>query len=64
MSCEGDIATLEQENRLMRARMERLEVENIQLQKQVDALLIIAESKDRERLKVIEEIWKNTREKS
>jgi len=62
--CEGDIATLDQENRLMRARMERLEVENIQLQKQVDALLIIAESKDRERLRVIEEIWKNTREKS
>ena len=41
MSCgnhcyESEIATLEQENRQMRARMERLEVENLQLQKQVD----------------------------
>lgn len=68
MSCnnhcyESEIATLEQENRQMRARMERLEVENIQLQKQVDALLIVAEAKDKERLKVIEEVWKNTMEK-
>lgn len=66
MSCnnhsyESDIATLEQENRMMRARMERLEVENEQLQKQVDALIIVAEAKDRERLKVIDEIWRNTR---
>lgn len=69
MSCnkhcyESDIATLEQENRMMRARMERLEVENVQLQKQVDALIIVAEAKDRERLKVIDGIWRNTRENS
>jgi len=69
MSCgnhcyESEIATLEQENRQMRARMERLEVENLQLQKQVDALLIVAEAKEKERLKVIEEVWNNTREKS
>lgn len=69
MSCgnhcyESEIATLEQENRQMRARMERLEVENIQLQKQVDALLIITEAKEKERLRVIECIWKNTMEKN
>ncbi len=69
MSCsnhsyESDIATLDQENRQMRARMERLEVENLQLQKQVDALLIVAEAKDKERLKVIQEVWQNTLEKS
>ena len=69
MSCtnhcyESEIATLEQENRQMRARMERLEVENLQLQKQVDALLIIAEAKEKERLKVIQEVWQNTIQKS
>lgn len=68
MSCnnhcyESDIALLEQENRLMRARMERLEAENLELQKQVDTLIIVAEAKERERLKVIEEVWKNTMEK-
>lgn len=56
-----EIETLEVETRMMRARMERLEVENVQLQKQVDALIIVAEAKDRERLKVIDEIWRNTR---
>lgn len=61
---ECEIETLEVENRMMRARMERLEVENLQLQKQVDALLIVAEAKEKERLKVIEEVWNNTREKS
>ena len=66
MSCgnhcyESEIATLEQENRQMRARMERLEVENVQLQKQVDALIIVAESKERERIKVLEDVWKHTR---
>lgn len=69
MSCgnhcyESEIATLEQENRQMRARMERLEVENLQLQKQVDALLIVAEAKEKERLKVIQEVWQNTIQKS
>lgn len=63
-NCQDDIATLEQENRMMRARMERLEVENVQLQKQVDALIIVAEAKDRERLRIIDEIWRNTRENS
>lgn len=66
MSCgnhcyESDIATLEQENKQMRARMERLEVENLQLQKQVDALLIIHEARERERIKVLEDVWKHTR---
>lgn len=69
MSCgnhcyESDIATLEQENKQMRARMERLEVENLQLQKQVDALLIVAEAKEKQRVQVLEEIWRNTMEKS
>lgn len=59
-----EIETLEVETRMMRARMERLEVENLQLQKQVDALLIIAEAKDKERLKVIQDVWQNTIEKS
>ena len=66
MSCgnhcyESEIATLEQENRQMRARMERLEVENLQLQKQVDALIIVAEAKERERISVLEDVWKHTR---
>lgn len=50
MSCsnhsyEADIATLEQENQQMRARMNRLEAENLELQKQVDALLLIIKDK-------------------
>lgn len=61
---ECEVETLEVETRMMRARMERLEVENLQLQKQVDALLIIAETKEKERLKVIQEVWQNTLEKS
>ena len=69
MSCnnhsyESDIATLDQENRQMRARMERLEAENIELQKQVDALLLVAEVKEKKRLEVIQEVWQNTIEKS
>lgn len=69
MSCnnhcyESDIATLEQENRLMRARMERLEGENLELQKQVDALLLVAEVKEKKRLEVIQDVWKHTMEKS
>ena len=69
MSCnnhsyESDIATLDQENRQMRARMERLEAENIELQKQVDALLLVAEVKEKKRLEVIQEVWQNTIQKS
>ena len=69
MSCgnhcyESDIATLEQENRLMRARMERLEAENLELQKQVDALLLVAEVKEKKRLEVIQDVWQNTMAKS
>jgi cell division protein FtsB len=69
MSCnnhsyESDIATLDQENRQMRARMERLEAENLELKKQVDALLLVAEVKEKKRMEVIEEIWKNTMERS
>jgi cell division protein FtsB len=68
MSCnnhsyESDIATLDQENRQMRARMERLEAENLELQKQVDALLLVAEVKERKRLEVIQDVWKHTMEK-
>jgi cell division protein FtsB len=69
MSCtnhsyESDIATLDQENRQMRARMERLEAENLELQKQVDALLLVAEVKERKRLEVIQDVWKHTMEKT
>lgn len=69
MSCdrhcyESDIATLEQENRQMRARMDRLQEENTMLIKQVDALLIMVKSNEADRLKVIQEVWKNTMEKN
>lgn len=69
MSCgnhcyESEIATLEQENRQMRARMERLEAENLELQKQVDAMLLVAEAKEKQRVEVLEEIWRSTMEKS
>lgn len=69
MSCgnhcyESDIATLEQENQQMRARMNRLEAENLELQKQVDALLLVAEVKEKKRLEVIQEVWQNTIAKS
>lgn len=69
MSCgkhcyESDIATLEQENRQMRARMDRLQEENTMLIKQVDALLIMVKSNETDRLKVIQEVWKNTMEKN
>lgn len=69
MSCgnhcyESDIATLEQENQQMRARMNRLEAENLELQKQVDALLLVAEVKEKKRLEVIQEVWQNTMAKS
>lgn len=68
MSCnnhcyENDIATLEQENRQMRARMNRLEDENTMLIKQVDALLLMVKSNEADRLKVIQEVWQNTLEK-
>lgn len=68
MSCgnhcyESDIATLEQENRQMRARMERLQDENTMLIKQVDALLLMVKSNEADRLKVIQEVWQNTMEK-
>ena len=69
MSCdrhcyESDIATLEQENRQMRARMDRLQEENTLLIKQVDALLIMVKSNEADRLKVIQEVWQNTIQKS
>jgi hypothetical protein len=69
MSCdrhcyESDIATLEQENRQMRARMDRLQEENTLLIKQVDALLIMVKSNEADRLKVIQEVWQNTMEKN
>lgn len=69
MSCnkhcyESDIATLEQENRQMRARMDRLQDENTLLIKQVDALLLMVKSNEADRLKVIQEVWQNTREKN
>jgi len=61
---ESDIAMLEAESKLMRARMERLEGENLELQKQVDALLLVAEVKEKKRLEVIQDVWKHTMEKS
>lgn len=69
MSCnnhsyENMLEELELEARFMRARMNRLEAENLELQKQVDALLLIVQTKERNRVSTIEEIWKNTRDKS
>lgn len=69
MSCnnhsyENMLEELELESRFMRARMNRLEAENLELQQQVDALLLIVQTKERNRLSTIEEIWKNTRDKS
>lgn len=69
MSCnkhcyESDIATLEQENKQMRARMDRLQDENTMLIKQVDALLLMVKSNEADRLKVIQDVWKNTMEKN
>jgi FtsZ-binding cell division protein ZapB len=61
---ECEIETLEVENRMMRARMDRLQEENILLIKQVDALLIMVKSNETERLKVIQEVWQNTIQKS
>lgn len=61
---ECEIETLEVENRMMRARMDRLQEENTLLIKQVDALLIMVKSNDADRLKVIQEVWQSTIEKS
>lgn len=61
---ECELETLEVEARMMRARMERLEAENLELQKQVDALLLVAEVKEKKRLEVIQDVWKNTIAKS
>ena len=61
---ECEIETLEVENRMMRARMDRLQEENILLIKQVDALLIMVKSNEADRLKVIQEVWQNTIQKS
>jgi hypothetical protein len=44
--------------------MTRLEQENQELQKQVDALLLVAEVKEKKRLEVIQEVWQHTMEKS
>jgi len=61
---ECEIETLEIENRMMRARMDRLQEENLLLIKQVDALLIMVKSNEADRLKVIQEVWQNTIQKS
>jgi hypothetical protein len=61
---ECELETLEVEHRMMRARMERLEAENQELQKQVDALLLVAEVKEKKRLEVIQDVWKHTMEKT
>jgi hypothetical protein len=55
---------LEYEARMMRARMERLEAENKELQTMVDGLLLIVNKHDRERVKTMEEVWQNTMSKS
>jgi predicted RNase H-like nuclease (RuvC/YqgF family) len=60
---ECEIETLEVENRMMRARMDRLQEENTMLIKQVDALLLMVKSNEADRLKVINEVWQNTMEK-
>jgi hypothetical protein len=61
---ECELETLEVEHRMMRVRMERLEAENLELQKQVDALLLVAEVKERKRLEVIQDVWQHTMEKT
>jgi len=61
---ECEIETLEVESRMMRARMDRLQEENLMLIKQVEALLLMVKSNETERLKVIQEVWQNTIEKS
>jgi predicted RNase H-like nuclease (RuvC/YqgF family) len=61
---ECEIETLEVESRMMRARMDRLQEENLMLIKQVDALLLMVKSNELDRLKVIQEVWQNTIEKS
>lgn len=60
---ECSIATLELENRMMRARNERLEEEVKLLQTSVDGLLLIQQAQEKDRLKTIEEVWNNTIEK-
>jgi predicted RNase H-like nuclease (RuvC/YqgF family) len=61
---ECEIETLEVESRMMRARMDRLQEENMMLIKQVDALLLMVKSNETDRLKVIQEVWQNTIQKS
>jgi hypothetical protein len=61
---ECEIETLEVESRMMRARMDRLQEENLMLIKQVDALLLMVKSNEADRLKVIQEVWQNTIQKS
>lgn len=58
-----EIETLEVENRMMRARNERLEGEVKILQTSVDGLLLIQQTKEKDRLKTIEEVWNNTIDK-
>ena len=55
---------LELESKLMRARMNRLEAENKALQDQVDALLLVAKASDEDRVRIMESIWKGTRDKN
>lgn len=69
MSCnnhsyENMIEELELETKFMRARMNRLEQENEELQKQVDGLLLVLQSKEKDRIKTIEEIWQSTLERN
>jgi uncharacterized protein (UPF0335 family) len=58
------VEELEVESKFMRARMERLEAENKALQDQVDALLLVTKASDTERVKIMESIWKHTRDKA
>jgi peptidoglycan hydrolase CwlO-like protein len=57
----ADIETLEVENKMMRSRNERLQLELDEAHKQIDVLLTMQETKDQDRIKIIEEIWKHTR---
>lgn len=58
------VEELEVETKFMRARMERLEAENKALQDQVDALLLVTKATEKDRIRIMESIWKETRDKA
>jgi hypothetical protein len=55
---------LELESKFMRERMNRLEAENKALQDQVDALLLVTKASEEDRIRIMEAIWTQTRNKA